>query len=522
MSRTLDLRKTIYNLYNLGGPAAPSGSKPHQGQELFHFNGCRFKIPIFGRRAGKSYSSGIEAEPKMLSKHIDGFPHVIWIVAPNYELGEREFRVVWYHLVDKLQVPVDYKFFRRGSGGQMAIKTKWGSEIWVKSAERPDAGLLGEGLSYVIMSEAARHNRSTWDQYIEPSLSDRAGGASFPTTPQGTNWLKLLYDRGQSPAQEWSDWWSAQLPSWVNTVRYPGGLRFLHADTGEEVPWQRVAADPNINVVPHPDSNAVLVNSWRSLSRHFFWQEYGAQFRTQAGRVYPDFDPGYHVVDYKFVPGRRNYRAIDFGTTNPYVCLDIQVDEADNVYVWREWRRTGHTTVSNAQWSQLPHQLGYDLHAVVGDPYEPDGRLTIENEWGTPCQFVTIGIKNGIEIVQRWLKLQRDPGPQGGPLIPKLFIDRSCHGMIEEMQAYRYKETLDEEAESDSAFIIRDDKNPSEEPLKANDHGPDALRNFMAWMYGSEFVFTAKNEEEYGAYNEDESYDLAANRSRYTGWRDEE
>lgn len=522
MPRALDLTRTIYKLYALGGPQAPKGSQPHEGQKAFHFAPNRFKIPIFGRRAGKSFSSGIECEPKMMVKHEDGFPHRIWIVAPNYELGEREFRVIWHHLIDVLKVPVDYKFFRRGSGGQMAIKTTWGSEVWVKSAERPDAGLLGEGLSHAIMSEAARHNRSTWDQYIEPSLSDRGGGAAFPTTPQGMNWMKLFYDRGQS--REFPDWWSAQLPSWINHIRYPGGLRFIALDSMgadlEEIPWQSVAANPHLAVRPHPDSNDVLVQSWKSLSRHYFWQEYGAQFRTQAGRVYPEFDPGYHVIDYKFVPGRRSYRTIDYGTTNPFVCLDIQVDADDNIYVWREWRRTGHTTLSNVQWAQKPEALGYEVEAVIGDPYEPDGRLTTENEWGIPCQFVTIGVKNGIEIVSRWLKLQRT-NPQGGPMLPKLFVDRSCHGMIQEMQAYRYKETLDEEAESDSAFVMRDEQNFKEEPMKANDHAPDALRNFMAWMYGSEFVHHATNAEDYDAFNEDEAYDMAANSSRYTGWRDE-
>lgn len=529
----LSLPKVIQRLYDLGGPQAPAGSKPLPEQRKFHLVKQRFKVPVWGRRAGKSFSSGVDATPKMLPVlHTDGFPHVIWIVAPNYELGEREFRVLWHLLIDKLKIPVNYKFFRRGSGGQMAIKTAWGSEVWVKSAERPDSGLLGEGISHVIMSEAARHNRSTWDQYVEPSLSDRGGSASFPTTPQGRNWLKLLFDRGQSA--EHPDWWSSQIPSWHNSVRYPGGLRFIAVEPGSkpprpvlvkgewiEIPWQKVAADPHLPVMPHPDSNEKLVQSWRTLSRHYFWQEYGAQFRTQAGRVYPEFDPGYHVINYKFVPGRRNYRTIDYGTTNPFVCLDIQVDEADNVYVWREWRRTGHTTLDNVNWCGRPHTLGYALEAVVGDPYEPDGRLTTENEWATPCQFVTIGVKNGIELVQRWLKLQSQSAT--GDLVPKLYFDRSCTGAIEEFQAYRYKETLDEEAESDAAFQIRDEKNPVEEPLKQNDHAPDCLRNFMAWMYGSTMVHHGVNDEQFDGWNEDmERTEMVETGGRlYRGWRDQ-
>jgi hypothetical protein len=297
-----------------------------------------------------------------------------------------------------------------------------------------------------------------------------------------------MYLRGQNP--DFPNWASFQFPSWVNTYRFPGGLRFADRE-GIIVPWEEVAADPSQPVVPTEDSNDKLVQSWRTLSRHYFWQEYGAQFRTQAGRIYPDFDPGYHVGDYKFQRNRRNFRSIDYGTTNPFVCIDIQVDEFDNVYVWREWRRVGHTTMENCRWVTLPQDLPYELEAVIGDPYEPDGRLTTENEWGVPVQFIPLGVKNGIELVTQWLKFHPH---HDGTMKPKLFIDQSCQAMIEEMKAYRWKQTLDEELFVDQQFQLAGEDNPKEEPLKQNDHAPDALRNFMAWMWGSTLVHHAEQE----------------------------
>lgn len=493
MPRVLDRMALINAMYRHGGPAAPEGAVPHVGQEILHRNTSRFRVSVWGRRAGKSFGGATDITPNLFSKHTDGFPQIGWIVAPNYELGEREFRVLWHHMILKLGVPMEFKYNTKASGS-MSFKTEWGAEVHVKSAEKPDKSLLGEGLSWCILAEAARLDRSIWDQYIEPSLADRNGSALFTTTPQGINWIYVMYLRGQSP--DHPNWSSFQFPSWVNTYRFPGGLQFVNTETGMLVPWEEVAANPGQKVIPTDESNEKLVQSWRTLSRHYFWQEYGAQFRTQAGRIYPDFDPGYHVGDYKFQRNRRNFRTIDYGTTNPFVCLDLQVDEYDNVYVWREWRRVGHTTMDNVRWCGTPQSLGYELEAVIGDPYEPDGRLTTENEWTIPVQFVPLGVKNGIELVTRWLNFHPF-GPEG-EMRPKLFIDQSCQAMIEEMKAYRWKQTLDEELFVDQMFQLAGEDNPKEEPLKQNDHAPDALRNFMAWCWGSTLVHHGEQE----AYNE--------------------
>lgn len=524
-TKSLNRLSFIKDIYaKIGGPEARPPVLWHPGQEQFHASTARFRTSVWGRRAGKSLSGGTEISPRLVSMHTDGYPHKIWIVAPNYDLGEREYRVV-HHILTKLGIPTTFDYYTKGPGGRMAFATEWGTEVWVKSAENPDKGLLGEGLSFVIMAEASRINRSVWEQYIEPALADRSGSAIFTSTPQGNNYLKVFNDRGQS--DEYPEWDSFQFPSWVNPVRFKGGLRFELLEQSEHVPdlqpgdivpWERVAARPDLKVRPTEDSNANLINSWKTLSRHYFWQEYGAQFRTMAGRIYPDFDPGYHVRKHEFIrrPDVRNYRTIDYGTTNPFVCLDIQVDEHNNIHVWREWRRTGSSTLDNVRWAKHPNELGYTLHGVVGDPYEPDGRLTTENEWETPVQFVALGVKNGIELVERRVRLRET---QDG-LRPSLFVDPQCTGLINEMSVYKWKETMDEEYFTDSEFIEREDRNPKEEPLKANDHGPDALRNFLAWYEGHLLVHHAENEEGRNENMVDSPLDDPTQRARQKMWEE--
>jgi hypothetical protein len=191
------------------------GFKPHsEGQAEYTYSTSRFNVPCCGRRWGKSQTAGHRATYKTFIPESYN-----WIVAPTYRLGEKEFRVVWRDL-EKLDI---LKYCRKSYSpkqGDMRIHTPWKSVLEVVSAEKQDS-LLGEGLSHAIMSEAARHSRSTWEQYIEPALSDLLGSCDFPSTPTGYNWYHGLWTLGQGQDQQVYKSWN--FPSWLNTVRYPGG-----------------------------------------------------------------------------------------------------------------------------------------------------------------------------------------------------------------------------------------------------------------------------------------------------------
>src|SRR6185503_19081347 len=168
--------------------------KPHSEEQYrIHDSLARFRIPSCGRRFGKSQAAGHEMTLNLF------IPETLWwIVGPTYRLGEKEFRVVWndlkaLNLLDKCSTR-QYNI----NQGQMRLVTPMGSTLEVVSAEKQDT-LVGEGLDGVIMSEAAKHKMSTWQMYIEPALSDKRGSAIFPSTPQGFNWYKGLYDMGQHP-----------------------------------------------------------------------------------------------------------------------------------------------------------------------------------------------------------------------------------------------------------------------------------------------------------------------------------
>src|SRR4051794_2622178 len=197
------------------------GYEPHSDTQWeVHESGARFKVTVCGRRWGKSTWSGHELAWHVFNPVNAG--NIYWIVGPTYELGEREFEVVWDDLMIKLALMdrPDVKGSYSVKSGNMSIMMPWGTFVKVASADKPKS-LLGKGLAGVIMSEPASHDEATWDKFIRPALSDKHGFGYFPGTPEGFNWLYKLYGYGQaSERKEWASW---KTPSWTNPIVYPLG-----------------------------------------------------------------------------------------------------------------------------------------------------------------------------------------------------------------------------------------------------------------------------------------------------------
>lgn len=422
------------------------GYKPHsQEQQGFHDSRTIYRIPICGRRFGKSTMSAMD----MTEACFIPDSHY-WICGPTYKLAEKEFRIVYQNFCSpkKLDIGSKIKKSYNAKQGDMRMEFPWNTVLECTSATNPDS-LLGEGLDGVIMSESAEHTLQTWEQYIEPALSDKEGWADFPTTPKGFNWVHGLWQLGQHPEEPMYESW--QYPTWLNLYRYPGGF------------------DPNCSL-PNPHNtrhipgictcNERLVSIWRRVSENYWRQQYGAEFTTFQGQIYDEFDPKIHVTDIHYNPAWRNYWVFDYGFAVPFVCLDIMVDPSDNVYVWREYQVRHKTTWEHAHiLKERENPPGFHFEGLFGDPRGADEAATIALVLGyvsgRPVPWST-----GIEWVKRWLKPQADGKP-------KLFFDRSCTETIRQMQALRRAEA-------------KEGKDPKEGQVDYDDHGPDALRYFFS------------------------------------------
>lgn len=415
--------------------------KPHsEAQQAFHDSTARFRSAVCGRRFGKSLMSGVDLVEACFIP--DSY---YWICGPTYKLGEKEFRIVYRTFCDrnKLNLGSKIKKSYNVKQGDMRMQFPWGTVLEVVSATNQDS-LLGEGLDGVIMSEAARHTLQTWEQYIEPALSDKLGWATFPTTPRGFNWIQGLWQLGQMPDEIDYDSW--QYPTWLNEVRYPGGF-----DTTCD------------HIEGICTCNKELVRIWRRATDAYWKQEYAALFTTFAGAIYEEFDPAIHVKRIEYQPAWRNFRVFDYGFNDPFVCLDIMVDPSDNVYVWREYQVRNKTTWEHANILKgQDNPLGYHCDAMFGDPRGADEAATIALILGYVSQR-PVGWSTGIEAVKRWMKIQSNG-------LPMLFVDPSCYELIRQIQGLRHKEG-------------KEGKNPGEGQVDWDDHGPDALRYFFSEFF---------------------------------------
>ncbi len=269
------------------------GYEPHAGQRPFHESQARFKVHFAGSRMGKSLCAARDVEPDILRNNTRG-----WIVAPTYDLGEKEFRYIWKDMVEDCRMET-LRANNNARSGDLHIRFDWGSEVKVKSADRPDS-LLGEELDWMIVAEAAQMSPMVWERYLRARLTSRNGRAIFPTTPKGYNWVYDLWLRGgDTRFPEWASW---QFPTSVNP---------------------HVAAED-------------IEEARRTLAPEVFREQYLGEPTSFAGMVYRNFDRELNVIEHEYRDDWPTYCAVDFGYRMP-AALWIQEDGQGRAIVFDEF-----------------------------------------------------------------------------------------------------------------------------------------------------------------------------------------
>lgn len=164
---------------------------PRPDQIEVHRDTSDIRLLACGTRWGKTKLSAMEGLAAGISALTRSFG---WIVAPTYTLAEKVFREILFMARTKLKPFVieasdsKMKLVLRNIGGYV-------SEIHGKTAENPD-NLLGEGLNWCILDEAARTKRAIWEAYLSQRLIDKNGWAILISTPKGKNWFHEMFLRG--------------------------------------------------------------------------------------------------------------------------------------------------------------------------------------------------------------------------------------------------------------------------------------------------------------------------------------
>src|SRR5262245_12922764 len=96
--------------------------EPHPKQWLYHKSKRRFRVATCGRRFGKSTMAARDLEPELFMPN-----RRYWIVGPSYDLGEKEFRVIWNDLMIGQELGKDKRVRRayNKKQGDMYIEFPW-------------------------------------------------------------------------------------------------------------------------------------------------------------------------------------------------------------------------------------------------------------------------------------------------------------------------------------------------------------------------------------------------------------
>lgn len=391
--------------------------QPHPGQAEIHGSDARFKLAVAGARFGKSLSGARE----MLRELVCGGGRG-WLVAPTYALVRPEFNYLWH---DTACLGLMREVKTGGRDGYSRLDTHHGTEVMGLSAHSPYS-LLGEELDCLVLCEAAHMDRDAWERYLRPRLGTRLGRMIASSTPRGSNWMHELYVR----AGQHNDW-----------------ARFRHAT------WD----NPGVTA-------AEVESARRALPADVFDEQYGGEFTSLSGRVYPEFQLPRHTGALRAPAGCRVTRGVDFGFTNPMAVVWVAEDPDGGLLVLREFYASGLVVEQSATEIARIDQELRDLGLVIGcgyaDPSNP-GAIATLCEQGLPTQRAPGGVSGGIDAVRTALRPRADG-------TPGLRIDASCANLIREMEQYSWQEG---DAESERR------------PAKRRDHAVDALRYAVAGLH---------------------------------------
>ena len=158
---------------------------PHPAQALIHQSDKRFRWSIMGRKFGKTEMAQREMMNYM------GVPESIgWWAAPQYSVSE----IAW----ERLNNAINPKIIKSRSRRDHRLTFINDSTLKFISTEN-EKGLVGEGIDFLILEEAAYIKEGVWLEKIRPNLGDaqRIGDCMGITTPNGYNWVFKEWMKGQ-------------------------------------------------------------------------------------------------------------------------------------------------------------------------------------------------------------------------------------------------------------------------------------------------------------------------------------
>ena len=357
------------------------------------------------------------------------------------QLMARKFRV---HAKASLWQDTLKKYFSayRGSPlfsfneSELILKLYNSSEIIIGGLDDADRveKILGNEYITVFLNEATQLTYETM-QMVMTRLAQRcvdaSGNAAVP---------KLLIDCNPRGPRHWLHYVG------VRNVDPVTEKPLRNADSWARVNWS--AFDNRENL---PPDYIQMLDSLPDVLRD---RMLNGVWRENEGAVYSEFDEDTHVVEPFAIPADwTRVRAIDFGFTNPFVCLWGAFDHDGRLYLYRELYRRQTLTSENA--AAIKDLSGSEKYRWTVADHDAEERAEL-NSLGIHTVAAQKEVITGIAAVKHRLV----KAPDGRP---RLFIFSNLKHTLAEMYDYEW-------------LPPKEGRNAREEPKKENDHAMDALR----------------------------------------------
>ena len=365
----------------------------------------KHKAFIGGIGSGKTFLGALWAVTMTLTREGNGM-----ILAPTYSMLGDVSLVEYLAILDRHYIDYEHNI------GRGQIQTGNGT-VFLRSAEKPDR-LRGPNLTWAWGDEAGLWREDAFKVLLGRL---RLGNAEsmLTTTPSGFNWLWSYFEDTNDPRH--------------NPERYS---------------YARGSSREN----RHLDSefvNDLMV----AYSAEYAAQEIDGQFVAFEGMIYSEFDRQVHIKEKEIPEGWRRFRAIDYGYTNPFVCLWGAVDEDGRLYIYHEYYIRRRLIKEHAVAILGYEDAGYQATCADWDAQD-NAEMTAAR---VPTSRAQKDVTVGIQKVKARLDIQADGQP-------RLYIHPSCVNLIKEIGIYRWQPNRVAGG------------NAKEAPMKEADHAMDALR----------------------------------------------
>jgi phage terminase large subunit len=317
-----------------------------------------------------------------------------------------------------------------------------GSRVFFAGMDKPTKALSSER-DFIYVNQAEELSLNDWE-VLSTRCTGRAANAPYP---------QMIGDCNPGPPSHW--------------IRHRPGLTFLesrHEDNPTLYDNLGEITDRGIRSISILDR---LTGARKQRLRFGRWVQ-------AEGVVYEGWDQAIHLIDpFRIPEDWRRIRAIDFGYTNPFVCLWVAIDGDGRMFVYRELYMSRRIVSDHAK--QILRLTGDErIEATVAD-HDAEDRATLHAS-GIVTLPATKTIRPGIQAVEARL---RDAGDGRH----RLYVFRGCLvEQDEELASLKSAASLVDEFDLYVWPKGQDGRAIKEVPVDKDNHGLDALRYAVAYL----------------------------------------